>query len=202
MELKDTKVCNIDGAIRSMRMPMMSHNKSDSYMDSNGDYIIGEADMKLAQNLIKGGSEHSKFLRTIYVDVVIIAPIYVASEIDTYKIGTVRNSSSIMHKGASRDFTINDFTWDGDVEELQSDIDKVNYYRKLYVETKDYKYFRMMRQKLPSGYNYTFSFSTSYAELRNMWLQRVKNPHRLKEWTEDFAKWIDSLPYADELIKI
>lgn len=200
MKFENTKVYNFDGAIESMRMPMMSHNKSDSFYDEDGFYIIGDADMKLAQNLIKGGAEHAKYLRTIYVNTVITCPQYFAAELDTYKIGTVRNSSSLMHKGASRDFTVEDFTFDGDPLDLQPIIDQVNYYRKLYVDTKDYKYFRMMRQILPMGYNYTFSFSTSYAQLRNMCIQRVKNPHRLKEWTEDFANWLKTLPYSEELI--
>lgn len=200
MKFENTKVYNFDGAIESMRMPMMSHNKSDSFYDEDGFYIIGDADMKLAQNLIKGGAEHAKYLRTIYVNTVITCPQYFAAELDTYKIGTVRNSSSLMHKGASRDFTVEDFTFDGDPLDLQPIIDQVNYYRKLYVDTKDYKYFRMMRQILPMGYNYTFSFSTNYAQLRNMCIQRVKNPHRLKEWTEDFANWLKTLPYSEELI--
>lgn len=200
MKFENTKVYNFDGAIESMRMPMMSHNKSDSFYDEDGFYIIGDADMKLAQNLIKGGAEHAKYLRTIYVNTVITCPQYFAAELDTYKIGTVRNSSSLMHKGASRDFTVEDFTFDGDPLELQPVIDQVNYYRRLYVDTKDYKYFRMMRQILPMGYNYTFSFSTNYAQLRNMYIQRVKNPHRLKEWTEDFANWLKILPYSKELI--
>ena len=200
MKFENTKVYNFDGAIESMRMPMMSHNKSDSFYDEDGFYIIGDADMKLAQNLIKGGAEHAKYLRTIYVNTVITCPQYFAAELDTYKIGTVRNSSSLMHKGASRDFTVEDFTFDGDSLELQPIIDQVNYYRRLYVDTKDYKYFRMMRQILPMGYNYTFSFSTNYAQLRNMYMQRVKNPHRLKEWTEDFANWLKTLPYVEELI--
>lgn len=200
MKFENTKVYNFDGAIESMRMPMMSHNKSDSFYDEDGFYIIGDADMKLAQNLIKGGAEHAKYLRTIYVNTVITCPQYFAAELDTYKIGTVRNSSSLMHKGASRDFTVEDFTFDGDPLDLQPIIDQVNYYRKLYVDTKDYKYFRMMRQILPMGYNYTFSFSTNYAQLRNMYIQRVKNPHRLKEWTEDFANWLKTLPYSKELI--
>lgn len=200
MKFENTKVYNFEGAIESMRMPMMSHKKSDSFYDEDGYFIIGDADMKLAQNLIKGGSEHAKYLRTIYVNTVITCPQYFAAELDTYKIGTVRNSSSLMHKGASRDYTIDDFTFDDYESELQPIIDQLNYYRQKYVETKDYKYFRLMRQIMPMGYNYTFSFSTNYSQLRNMYIQRVKNPHRLKEWTEDFALWIESLPYAKEFI--
>lgn len=204
MKFENTTVHNIGGAIRSMRMPMMSHDKSDSHYN-NGNFIIGEADMKLAKNLIHSGTEHSKFLRSIYVDVVITAPQYWIAELQTYKIGSVCNSSSLQHKGASRDFTLDDFTFDGqdelNLDTLRIAVNAVNYYRRKYIETKDYKYFRMMRQLMPMGYNYTFSFSTNYAQLRNMWLQRVYHPHRLKEWTEDFAQWIDGLPYAEELIK-
>lgn len=200
MKFENTKVYNFEGAIESMRMPMMSHAKSDSFPLEDGGFFLGCADLKLAQNLIKGGMEHAKFLRTIYVNTVITCPQYFAAELDTYKIGTVRNSSSLMHKGASRDYTIDDFTFDGHESELQPIVDQLNYYRQKYVETKDYKYFRLMRQIMPMGYNYTFSFSTNYSQLRNMYIQRVKNPHRLKEWTEDFALWIESLPYAKEFI--
>ena len=204
MKFENTKVYNFEGAIESMRMPMMSHKKSDSFYDEDGYFIIGDADMKLAQSLIKGGAEHAKYLRTIYVNTVITCPQYFAAELDTYKIGTVRNSSSLMHKGASRDFTKDDFTIDEDdglsEDALSYALDNINYYRRKYVETKDFKYFRIMRQLMPMGYNYTFSFSTNYAQLRNMWLQRIDTPHRLKEWTEDFALWIKSLPYAEDLI--
>ena len=205
MKFERTRVYNIDGAMYAMRMPMMSHAYSDSYFNDENDFIIGEEDMKLAQNLLRGGSEHSKFMRDIYVHTIITAPQMFVAEQDTYKIGTTRNSSSLMHKGASRDFTMDDFTFDGETEEEIEDffntIDQINDLRRKYVETKDYKYFRMMRQKMPMGYNYTYSWSANYAQIRNMWLQRVKHPHRLKEWTEDFAEWVDLLPYSDELIK-
>lgn len=205
MKFENTQVGNFEGAIRSMRMPLMSHAKSDSYYDENGNYIIGEADMDLAKRLCNGGDPHSKFLRTIYVDTIIKAPSYITAELDTYKIGTVRNSSSLQHTGAKKDFTIEDFAYDGEtaeeLDDLLDTITKVNKYRRLYEETKDYKYFRLMRQLMPMGYEYTFSFSTNYAQLHNMWYWRVYHPHRLKEWTVDFAQWIDSLPYADELIK-
>ena len=204
MKFEKTTVHNIQGAIYNMRMPFLSHNKSDSYIDNDCGFIIGEADMKLAKKLINGGSEHSKFLRSIYVNTIITAPQYWIAEQDTYKIGTVRNSSSLMHKGASRDFTLDDFTYDGksevEVEALQMLINTINTYRKEYIKTKDYKYFRMIRQLLPMGYNYTYSWSVDYSQLRNIYQQRVKHPHRLKEWTEDFAQWVKSLPYAKEFI--
>lgn len=200
MKFERTTVHNIEGAIYDMRMPFLSHDKSDSYTDEDGNYIIGRADMKLAKKLIKGGGEHSKFLRSIYIDTIITAPQYWIAEQDTYKIATVRNSSSLMHLGTSRDFTLDDFTLDDDKDNLLKIIDVLNEYRRKYIETQDYKYFRILRQLMPMGYNYTYSWSTSYSQLQNIYQQRVKHPHRLKEWTEDFAQWVESLPYAKELI--
>lgn len=205
MKFERTRVYNIDGAMYAMRMPMMSHDKSDSYWDEDGEYIIGKDDLRVAQNLLRGGNEHSKFMRDIYVHTIITAPQMFIAEQDTYKIGTTRNSSSLMHKGASRDFVIKDFTYDGisedEINDMQSLIDTINKYRRKYKETKDYRYFRLMRELIPMSYEYIYSWSANYAQLRNIWKQRIDNPHRLKEWTEDFAEWIDSLPYADELIK-
>lgn len=205
MEFDKTKVYNLDGAMYAMRMPMMSHDKSDSYWDENNNYIIGETDIKRAQNLVRAGTEHAKFMRDIFVWTVIKAPVMFVSEHDTYKIGTTRNSYSLMHKGASRDFTLDDFTFDGKTEEeinaFQQLLDIINMNRRLYKETNDYKYFRIMRELMPMGYNYTYSWSSNYAQLRNIWRQRIEHPHRLTEWTKDFAQWIDSLPYSNELIK-
>ena len=112
MEFKNTEVFNFDGAIRGMRNPLNSWNKSDSYFDENKNFIIGENDLRLMQRLIKSGSEHRKFMRQIFISVDITAPLYFIHEFDTYKIGTTRNSCSLQHKGASRPFTIRDFSVD------------------------------------------------------------------------------------------
>lgn len=205
MRFENTEVYNFSGAMRSMRMPYLSHNKSDSgYMPFETKYVIGDNDLDLATRLIKAGNEHCKFLRSIYVDTVITCPQYICAELDTYKINTVRNSSSLQHLGSKREFTRDDFTLEDDIldicqDDFQSYLDLINRTRAKYLETNDYKYFRFLRQLLPMGYNYTFSFSTNYAQLRNMYMQR-KN-HRLKEWNTDFVEWIVSLPYS-QLITI
>lgn len=133
------------------------------------------------------------------------------AELDTYKIATTRNSTSLQHKGMSRDYTLDDFSVDdvklmpfednketASKEDLQIIIDLVNKYRQLYKQTKNYRYFRVMRQLMPMGYNYTITWTSNYAGLRNMYFQR-KN-HQLTEWKEDFCTWVESLPYGKDLI--
>lgn len=191
-----------------MRQPLQSFNKSDSYYKHKFDtekhhnveqFVIGNEDMKLCKNLIKAGSDERKFLRQIFVSVDITAPSYWLSELDTYKVATVRNSSSLQHKGASRDFTIDDFEVDDNfvLEEYfkSSLLPAINEFRHMYDETNDYKYFRCMRQLIPMSYNYTISYTCNYENLLNMYMSR-KN-HRLIEWHE-FCRWCESLPYFKE----
>ena len=200
MEFLNTQVFNLQGAFRGMRQPLQSFDKSDSCNFFNS-FIIGEKDMELAQNLLSSGSSSDdKFMRQIFVTVDIVAPSYFLSELDTYKVATTRNSSSLQHKGMSRDYTLDDFTFDEkDNFDLNQIIDIINKYRRLYKETNDYKYFRMMRQLMPMGYEYNITWTANYEVLRNIYFQR-KN-HRLKEWSEDFMGWIDDLPYNEQLIK-
>ena len=200
MEFLNTQVFNLQGAFRGMRQPLQSFDKSDSCNFFNS-FIIGEKDMELAQNLLSSGSSSDdKFMRQIFVTVDIVAPSYFLSELDTYKVATTRNSSSLQHKGMSRDYTLDDFTFDEkDNFDLNQIIDIINKYRRLYKETNDYKYFRMMRQLMPMGYEYNITWTANYEVLRNIYFQR-KN-HRLKEWSEDFMGWIDDLPYGEQLIK-
>lgn len=200
MEFLNTQVFNLQGAFRGMRQPLQSFDKSDSCNFFNS-FIIGEKDMELAQNLLSSGSSSDdKFMRQIFVTVDIVAPSYFLSELDTYKVATTRNSSSLQHKGMSRDYTLDDFTFDEkDNFDLNQIIDIINKYRRLYKETNDYKYFRMMRQLMPMGYEYNITWTANYEVLRNIYFQR-KN-HRLKEWSEDFMGWIDDLPYSEQLIK-
>jgi hypothetical protein len=205
MEFRNTEVFNIEGALRSMRNPKNSWHKSDSeyeYDQHKDDwlYVIGENDLDLAQRLVRAGTEHSKFMRSIFVSVDIVCPTYIAAELDTYKVGTTRNSCSLQHKGSSRDFEISDFTVDNPYDQIWNTvISYVNTLRKKYLETKDYTYFRQMRQLMPMGYNYTFTWTANYAVLRNIYKQRCN--HSLKEWHE-FCEWIETLPYAKELITI
>lgn len=222
-----TEVWGFEHALRGMRNPMNSWNKSDSrycaendYCDecilntcnSCGSYLIGENDMNLAQKLIKGGSEHRKFLRQIFVSVDITAPLYWWKEFDTYKIGTVCNSCSTMHKIHSKEFTWDDFSHEHlthtdafhmDANEdalnaLQVVINALNYNRKKYLETKDKTYWWQMIQLLPSSYNQKRTVTMNYENLYAMYRQRKS--HKLDEWSEGFINWIESLPYAKELI--
>jgi hypothetical protein len=222
MEFKNTEVFNFEGALRGMRNPMNSWSKSDSYygcseeffcngctVDSrcseykrNDDYIIGKNDMKLAQTLIKAGNEHRKFMRQIFVSVDITAPIYWWKEFDTYKVGTVANSTSTMHKIHSKPFEMSDFSTDHmtdtALEIMQKNIDFLEGLRKDYVITKDKSLWYSIIQLLPESYNQTRTVTMTYENIHNMYFQR-KN-HKLTEWSEAFIKWIESLPYAKELI--
>lgn len=199
------EVAGIKTALLGMREPMQSFNKQDSSFE-NIIPEIGPNDLDLTQRLSSTGSDSdNKFLRQTYVSAEITAPAYFLGELDTYKVGTTRDSSSLQHKGMSRDYELGDFTIDDlsdeepfVLETWENNLKTINHLRALYKETKDYKYFRMMRQLIPMGYNYTAMWSANYAVVRNMYRQR-KN-HRLKEWNTDFVEWVKSLPYAEELI--
>ena len=175
------------------------------------EYIIGENDLNLAQRLIKGGSEHRKFLRQIMVSVDITAPLYWWKEFDTYKVGTTANSTSTMHKLTSQPITLDcfeiddykgmelptddGFSVDFDVENI---IEVLETLRKKYLETKDKRYWKELVRWLPESWLQTRTVTMNYENLRNMYFQR-KN-HKLTEWSESFIKWVESLPYTKELI--
>lgn len=171
------------------------------YMAYPEDYVVGPADMELAQRMIRAGASDSKFLRQIFVSMDITAPLYWCAEMDTYKIGTTRNSCSFMHKGMSKPFDIDDFSFDqcdpDTLLTINNIINKLNTLRDEYVKTKDDKIFLAIRQLLPSGYNYKFTWTANYAVLRNIYFQRKS--HRLPEWKE-FCRILNDLPYGRELI--
>lgn len=193
MKFENTRVYNIDMAIRGMRNSHESWDRS----DSNGDEI-GKADMVLAQKLIKAGSEHRKFLRQIFVSVEITAPMYYWAEFDTYKVGVTRNSTSLMHRAMEKEFTTKDFA----IDDMSDDgvIQQLNNLRKKYIETKDIKFFWAIRQWLPASYLYMSTVTMNYENVLNMVHQR-KN-HRLIEWSVDFIEWVKDLPYAKEFFEI
>jgi len=199
LKIFNTSVSGFAPAIRGMRNPHESWGKSDSYYQDKSFYI-GKNDLALMKKLIKAGGDHRKFLRMIDVWVDIEAPNYITNELDTYKVGTTRNSCSLQHKGASRDFTMDDFTIDDKGCTNRSlwcaIIAQINYLRKQYIETGDYNYFRAMRQLIPSSYNYRFTWHVNYEVLLNIYHSR-KN-HRLSEWHE-ICKWIESLPLFKEM---
>lgn len=175
--------------------------------------MLGKNDLDLAHRLLGTGSDSDgKFTRYIDVTCQITSPSFWWAELDQYRVGTVTNSTSMQHTGSRRDLIPDDFTLDtittypsdennipiDSQEDLQVILDIVNKYRLLYKNTKDYKYFRIMRELLPSGYNYTKMLHCNYAVLRNMYRQRKH--HSLKEWSVDFVQWVESLPYAEDLI--
>lgn len=227
-----TKVMNFDGAFRGMRNPLNSWDRSDSAycmdredcvdcewcsdglieMVGTNPFILGEDDLDLAQRLIKAGSDHRKFLRQIFVSVDITAPLYWWKEFDTYKVATVVNSCSTMHKIHSKPIAFSDFSYEDFVVEIDEIgepitlgelfgrvVSDCEYLRKKYLETKDKKYWRALIQLLPESYNQKRTVTLNYETLRNIYGSRRN--HKLNEWSVGFMEWIDSLPYAEELIK-
>ena len=202
--VENIHVDNLVRAIYSTRNAMNSWNKSDSDLDNN---ILGEKDLKLMQSLVKAGTDHSKFMRMINVTIDITAPMYWAKEMDTYKVGTVRNSCSTMHKIHSKEFTLDDFSHEhlGDKEKqiLLTTIEAMNESRDAFVTwNENYKhdkkdYWWQMIQLLPSSYNQKFTWQANYQVLRNIYFARRN--HKLDEWVE-FCKVIETLPYAKELV--
>lgn len=198
MKFESTEVYGFEGALRGMRNPLNSWDRSDSRYE-DGKYIIGQADLGLCRRLIEGGTEHRKFLRQIFVSVDITAPIYWWSEYDTYKVGTVANSTSTMHTLSKFPISREMFELDEDVPEAwDTVIAALEQLRVTYNETKDYRYFRAMKQLLPTSFRQTRTCTMSYETLRAMIRQR-KN-HRLTEWSVDFIAWTKTLPYAEELL--
>jgi len=221
MKFEYTEVFNFEGALRGMRNPKESWNKSDSTMliENENDtwYVkpkIGENDMKLAQSLIRAGSEHRKFMRQIFVCVDITAPLYWWKEFDTYKVGTVANSTSTMHKLASTPITKDCFEMD-DFEDV-SDIDTFGfvsdwwdnniYYleelRQKYNETKDKRYWKELIRLLPDSWLQRRTVTMNYENLLVMCSKGQRRNHKLTEWSKSFIDWARSLPYAQELIFI
>ena len=164
------------------------------------DCIIGPNDMDLCQRLIGAGPEHRKFMRQIFVSVTVTAPLYWWKEYDTYKVGTVANSSSTMHKLASTPITLECFEtddFDPEIEDLTDDINKCEYYRQKYLETKDKRYWKALVRRLPESWLQTRTLTFNYENLRSMYFQRKS--HKLTEW-HTFCDWILTLPYAEDLI--
>ena len=223
MKFEHTQVFNFDGALRGMRNPLESWSKSDSnvqygrpdnewtvqqYEQDGIGFVIGPNDMNLAQRLIKGGSEHRKFLRQIFVSVDITAPLFWWKEADTYKIGTVANSTSTMHKIMSKPFSLDMFEIDDFDEVERADFEEVlricNKYRNLYLEYKDgvwdetaKKYWKALIRILPESWLQTRTITMNYEVIRNIVHQRAN--HKLTEWHK-FIDWAHTLPYAEELI--
>lgn len=225
INIENVEVHGWKAAIRGMRNPMNSWERSDSEFYDMADYlerlfhkgpgasepipafVIGPNDHDLMMRLARAGSEHAKYRRMIVVWLDVTAPLYWWAEADTYKVGTVRNSCSKMHKIHSKEFTMDDFSHehltyydhDGELcrdfrDELECLIDELNFARELFNETGDKKWWWQMIQLLPSSYNQRATLMLNYEVLSNIYHQR-KN-HKLDEWRE-FCKWIKTLPYSE-----
>lgn len=193
INITNTEIFGWQAALRGARNPMNSW----SLMDSHDD-VIGERDLQLAMKLSKAGTDHRKFMRMIIVQVDINAPRYWWTEFDTYKVGTVANSCSTMHKIHSKEFTIQDFSHEHlngrGVVAMYEIIEVLNNYREKFLKTNDKDYWWNMIQLLPQSYNQLRTVTLNYEVLCNMYNAR-KN-HKLDEWRE-FCKWVESLPYSE-----
>ncbi|MBE6549794.1 MAG: hypothetical protein E7670_05120 [Ruminococcaceae bacterium] len=204
IKLERTSVMNLENAIRGARNPMNSWGKMDSSYDGEGNYILGENDLDLAKRLACAGSDHRKFLRQIFVSVDITAPLYWWKEFDTYKVGTVANSCSTMHKIHAKAFEREDFSCDRLDSDGLAALDALIAYleaerQKFCANKEDRQPWHNMIQLLPSSYNQMRTVTMNYENLINMYYAR-KN-HKLAEW-HTYCDWIASLPYAEELILI
>ena len=201
IRIERASVMNMENAIRGARNPMNSWARSDSYYDESGNYILGPNDLDLARRLRKAGSDHRKYLRQIFVSVDVTAPMYWWKEYDTYKVATVANSTSTMHKITSKPFDIDDFSHDHMTPAteafMQSIVDELEKIRLRYLETKDKSDWYDIIQLLPSSYNQMRTCSFNYETLINIYYAR--KDHKLAEW-HTFCDWILTLPYAKELI--
>lgn len=238
MKFEKTEVFNFEGAIRGARNPMNSWAKSDSSWmigcapDTNCEaclykpcnleaekyYNIGPKDMDLLIRLIRSGPEHRKFLRQIMVSVDITAPLYIWKEYDTYKVGTVANSTSTMHKIQAKEFTRDDFACNmlvpHSLEVLDKTIEELNFWRDIYnnggmvvypdvtvtYKPKDKEAWYQMIQLLPSSYEQKRTCTMTYENLHAICSPGQRRNHKLYEWSLDFMNWARSLPYAQELL--
>ena len=202
IKLERTSVMNLENAIRGARNPMNSWNRMDSYYDEDGSYVLGENDLGLAQKLRKAGSDHRKYTRQIFVSVDITAPLYWWKEFDTYKVATVANSTSTMHKIHAKPFDIDDFSHDhmtpdtlAFMETVVNELEKIR--QKYMEEGKKKEDWYDMIQLLPSSYNQMRTVTLNYETLINIYFAR--RAHKLAEW-HTFCDWIKTLPYAEEII--
>ena len=196
-------VMNMENAIRGARNPMNSWARMDSYYDEKGNFVLGENDLSLATKLAKAGSDHRKFLRQVMVSMDITAPLYWWKEFDTYKVGTVANSTSTMHKIQAKEFCREDFSMErmtGDAEKMMDAVIAcLESERVKFNETKDKAAWHNMIQLLPSSFNQMRTVTMNYEVLINIYYAR--RHHKLAEWHELCAA-IEALPYAKQLIMV
>ena len=215
IKIENVSVHGFKEAIRGMRNPLNSWDKSDSlfidaeFTDDENEFetaemcggylpVVKNNDLNLMRKLVNVGTDHRKFMRMITVYVDITAPLYWWKEADTYKVGTVRNSCSTMHKITEKEFTLDDFSnehlSDDSIKLLRDIVFVLNFHREKYLETKDKLFWWQIIQLLPSSYNQRSTLMLNYEVLANMYHSRKS--HKLDEWVE-FCKWIETLPYAE-----
>ncbi len=203
IRIEKISVMNLENAIRGARNPMNSWGRMDSEYDEDGNYILGENDLSLAKRLAAAGSDHRKFLRQVIVSMDITAPLYWWKEFDTYKVGTVANSCSTMHKIQAKEFSRDDFSCDRLTDDALSVLDGLIAYlekeRIRFNETKDKSAWHNLIQLLPSSFNQMRTVTMNYEVLINIYYAR--RFHKLAEW-HTFCDEIAKLPYADDLILV
>ena len=208
IKIENVDVCGWEAAIRGMRNPLLSHDKSDSYWttivdehtleEAKFEHFVGDNDLELMKKLVNAGSDHSKFMRYITVTCDITAPDYWFKEFSTYRVGVTENSTSTMHRIHSKEFTLDDFSCEHlyhlALTRLKDIIDDLNTYREFYLESKSKDDWWQLIQLLPMSYNYRRTVIFNYQVLRNMYHSR-KN-HKLDEWRL-FCEWVETLPYSE-----
>ena len=201
--LERTSVMNMENAMRGARNPLNSWARGDSHINEQGEFVFGENDLQLAKRLCQAGNDHRKFIRQIFITVDITAPIYWWKEYDTYKVGTVANSTSTMHKIHSKPFALEDFSTDKmndtALKAMNEIIAVLENLRKAFIESKDKQLWYSIIQLLPSSYNQKRTCSMNYENLINMYYAR--RGHKLDEW-RDYCSWIETLPYAQDMLLI
>lgn len=207
LKIENSETFGWEAAIRGMRNPKNSWSKSDSRWSSpheNGTdepvYIVGENDLKLASALANSGTDDGKFLRMIHVQLDVVAPLYWWKEASTYSVGVVKNSCSTMHKIHAKEFTMDDFSHEhlySPLHDLKPTVDLLNVYRERFLDTKDKEDWWQLIQLLPSSFNQRRTWDLNYAVLRNIY--HARRNHKLDEW-HTLCNWIETLPYAKELI--
>ena len=198
LKIENVDIYGWEAAIRGARNPMNSWNQSDTSYGTGEPTEIGPRDLKLLRTLANAGPDHGKFLRMINVTFDVTAPLYWWKEFDTYKVGTVANSCSTMHKIHAKPFVLDDFSHEhlGDSERiwLGGTINILNLNRELFLETKNKDYWWNMIQMLPTSYNQRRTVSLNYAVLKAMY--HARKLHKLDEWRE-FCKFVRTLPHAE-----
>ena len=203
IQIEKVSVMNLENAVRGARNPMNSWARSDSYYDEDGRYVLGPNDLALCHRLSVSGSDHRKYLRQIFVSMDITAPLYWWKEFDTYKVATVANSCSTMHKIHAKEFARDDFSHDRLSGEALDALDRLVEFlekrRQAYLETRDAACWHDLIQLLPASYNQLRTVTLNYETLVNIYYARRN--HKLPEWHR-LCDVIRALPYAEELILV